>query len=933
MKSKLKNYGNTRQLILFLCLITIQFNMFRVQAQSAIHITNLRTEYRNNPVGIDVLQPRLSWETVSDERNVMQTAYRIRASLSSEGLATGEPVSWDTGKKLSDQSVHIPYSGPALESGQKIWWQVKIWDNHGRESEWSDIASWEMGLLDEKDWRASWIEPDIHENDSVSNPCPFLRKEFKLKGNVKDAKIYVTCHGLYQLSLNGAKVSDQLFTPGWTSYHNRLQYHVYDVTGQVQQGRNAIGAILGDGWYRGNMAFQGNRNLYGNKVALLLQLKVTYEDGSEEYILSDHTWKAATGPVLQSDIYNGEVYDARLESDGWDRAGFNDKAWSGVIIKEYNKDNLIAVEGPAVRITQTIKPVSKIITPKGELVFDLGQNIVGWVQFRLKGEAGTRITLKHAEVLDRKGNFYTDNLREAKAEDIYIFKGEGTETFEPHFTFHGFRYVSVEDYSGEISPDDILGMVIHSDMTPSGSFECSDSLINRLQKNIQWGLRGNFLDVPTDCPQRDERLGWSGDAQAFAPTACFNMDAASFYTKWLKDIAADQLENGAVPDVIPDVLNIRGQGGWSGKPAWAASTGWADACVIIPWHMYLIYGDERILEEQYASMAEWIRYMEKRAGEDFLWTGDEHYGDWLSFATTRSDYPGATTDKDMIATAYFYYSTSQLHKIAVILDRKQDAEGYAALKENIKQAFQKEFITPNGRMSSNTQTAYVLALAFDLVPEHLKANAARRLAEDVRKFGHITTGFLGTPLISHILTETGYPDLAYMLLFRKNYPSWLYPVTMGATTIWERWDGIKPDGTFQDVGMNSFNHYAYGAVGNWLYSKVAGISFDPEFPGYKHFIIKPYLDDRLTYARAAYHSVYGKIKSHWEINATQLKLHVTIPVNTTAVIELPAKNITDITEGRIPVSELNEIIVKGITDGRVILYLGSGTYDFEAKLN
>ncbi|MBN2213842.1 MAG: family 78 glycoside hydrolase catalytic domain [Bacteroidales bacterium] len=911
-------------------IVSLQILLFSVQGQSTPGVVNLRTEYKTNPVGIDEMHPGLSWEVVSDERSVMQTAYQIWASLSPDGLKSDKSLYWNTGKKLSEQSVHIPYAGTELKSGQRIWWKVKIWDNKGRESDWSEPAFWEMGLLNESDWKASWIEPDIQEDVSVSTPCPFLRKEFRLKKNIRQARIYVTCHGLYQLNLNGEKVGDQLFTPGWTSYHKRLQYQVYDVTKQVQEGPNAIGVILGDGWYRGYLVWEGNRNLYGDKVALLLHLRVIYEDGSEEYILSNDTWKAATGPILKSDIYNGETYDARLEFNGWDRPGFNDKLWSGVLVKDYSKEILIASEGPAVRITQTIKPIEKIITPKGELVFDLGQNIVGWVQFKLKGAAGTKITLRHAEVLDKDGNFYTDNLRAAKAEDKYIFKGEGLETFEPHFTFHGFRYIQVKDYPDEISPDDISGRVIHSDMTPTGDFECSDTLINRLQKNIQWGLRGNFLDVPTDCPQRDERLGWTGDAQAFAPTACFNMDAASFYTRWMKDFIADQNADGAVPWVVPMVVGGGAGTGWSEG---YGATGWADAAVIIPWTVYQTYGDARILETQYESMKAWVEFMRKMSGDSYLVNKGFHFGDWLAFATTQSDYPGATTDKDLIATAYFYHSTSLLQKIAGILGKEQDAKDYTELKKKIQNAFQKEFITETGRLASNTQTAYVLALAFDLVPENLKASAARRLADDVRKFGHITTGFLGTPLISHVLTETGYPDLAYMLLFRKKYPSWLYPVTMGATTIWERWDGIKPDGSFQNAGMNSFNHYAYGAVGNWLYTKVAGISIDPEFPGYKHFIIKPYLTDKLYYAQAEYHSVYGDIKSQWDRKNDRLKLHIVIPANTTANIELPVRDITDITEGRTPISELSEIIVKGITDNRVILYLGSGTYDFEAKIN
>jgi len=465
-------------------------------------------------------------------------------------------------------------------------------------------------------------------------------------------------------------------------------------------------------------------------------------------------------------------------------------------------------------------------------------------------------------------------------------------------------------------------------MPATGYFECSDSLINRLQKNIQWGLRGNFLDVPTDCPQRDERMGWTGDAQVFAPTACFNMDAAAFYTKWMKDFTADQLADGSVPWVVPMVIKGGGGTGWSDG---YGATGWADAAIIIPWTIYRIYGDKRILETQYESMKAWVEFMRRQAGSTYLFNKGFHFGDWLAYATTQSDYPGATTDKDLIATAYFYYSTSLLHKIAALIGKSDDAEGYGVLKQHIREAFQKEYITPNGRLSSNTQTAYVLALAFGLIPDDLKENAAKRLAEDVRKFGHITTGFLGTPLICQVLTENGYADLAYMLLFRKEYPSWLYPVTMGATTIWERWDGIKPDGTFQDTGMNSFNHYAYGAVGNWLYSTVTGINPDSVIPGYKKIIIKPYVNERLTYAWAEYHSVYGKIVSYWERKDNVLIINISVPANTSAVFEIPAKNIENIYENGIPVSEINYLTVKGKMENRILIEGGSGDYKFEVR--
>ncbi|MFC1782489.1 alpha-L-rhamnosidase C-terminal domain-containing protein, partial [Planctomycetota bacterium] len=467
------------------------------------------------------------------------------------------------------------------------------------------------------------------------------------------------------------------------------------------------------------------------------------------------------------------------------------------------------------------------------------------------------------------------------------------------------------------SLDNLIGIVIHSDMTVTGSFECSNPMINQLQHNIQWGQKGNFLDVPTDCPQRDERMGWTGDAQVFARTACFNMDAASFYTKWLKDLAADQNENGAIPHVVPDVLNNGG------------SAAWADAGVIVPWTVYLCYSDKRILAEQYESMKAWVGYIQKQAGEDFLWNIGSHYGDWLAFNTTRSDYPGATTDKDLIATAYFAYSTSLLQKIAQILDKENDAEKYILLRENIKNAFQKEFVTPNGRLASNTQTAYSLALAFDLLPDLLIEKAARRLADDVREFRHITTGFVGTPLICQVLSDHGYTDLAYMLLNRRRYPSWLYPITKGATTIWERWDGIKPDDTFQDPGMNSFNHYAYGAIGAWLYQVVAGIDIDESNPGYKHTLIRPHPDGGLTHARASFHSMYGKIESSWEVAEENFQLIVEIPPNTYATVVLPYVKLEEVRESGKFLENTPEIKQFYQESDSVIVKLGSGRYRFE----
>ncbi len=893
-----------------------------------MNVRNLRTEYKINPLGIANLNPRLSWRLDTEKENSLQTAYRIKVASTPEALKRNQLV-WDSGVVSSDRSVFVEYQGPQLVSGQRLYWQVTVWDNQGNQATSGETAYWEMGLLTSGEWKAAWITPGWEEVTSQSNPCPFFRKEFDVKKRVAKARMYASALGLYELYLNGEKLGKDYFNPGWTTYSKRIQYQVYDLTALLKQGRNALGAIVGDGWYRGFFGFQGERNLYGNKAGLITQLEINYEDGSKEWILSDPSWKSGKGPLLKSEIYHGEFYDARLEIPGWAEPGFDDSKWEKVTTLNQSNEVLVPTEGEPVRITETLKPVKKFVTPRGELVFDFGQNLVGWVRFRLKGERGQSIVLHHAEVLDQEGNFYTDNLRVAKAEDVYIFKGEGIEEYEPRFTFHGFRYLRVSEYPGEISLDDVEGRVVHSDMEKIGEFECSDPLINRLQQNIQWGLRGNFLDVPTDCPQRDERMGWTGDAQAFAPTACFNMNTGAFFTKWMKDLQLDQKDDGNVPWVVPNVLEGGGGTGWSDG---YGGTGWADAAVIVPWTVYQSYGDIQILENQYESMKAWVEYMIRHSGSRYIFDYGFHFGDWLSFAEYYTynynapdyGYAGAHTEKDLIATAYFYYSTSLMSKIASLLGRNEDSERYAGLLPRIKEAFHREFITPNGRLVSGTQTAYVLALGFDLIPEEEREAMAKRLADDVRYFGHLTTGFLGTPLLCRVLSDNGYPDLAYQLLFNKRYPSWLYPVTMGATTIWERWDGIKPDGSFQTVGMNSFNHYAYGAVGQWLYSTVAGLNIDSSKPGYKHSIIRPCPTRRLNYAKASLQTMYGLLLSSWEIKGDDIIYKFRIPSNTTATIYLEAEKISYSQKAQ----DLSGI--KKMGDKQFVIEAGSGSWEFVA---
>jgi alpha-L-rhamnosidase len=841
----------------------------------------LTCEYKTNPI-IDELGPRFAWKYQAGLQDMMQSAYQVQVAGSARDLVRERRLIWDSQKVFTEQAAHVEYGGPQLEARGVYSWRVRGWDQDGNEGNWSDPSYWEMGLLDSSDWQAEWIGPSWAESVEQPNPAPMLRHEFILKKNIVKARLYITARGLYSAYINGNRVGDQLFTPGWTSYHKRLQYQVFDVKELLSAGENCLGVMLGDGWYRGEFGFDGSMNVYGDEVALLCQLEVEYRSGRKDVIKSDKTWQGTTGPIRMSSLYDGEVYDARLEQLGWATAGFNDSGWQEVKLSVGNRSNLMTSEGvPVKRITE-LRPIDIFNTPNGEVVVDMGQNMVGWMQIKVAGTAGDTITLRHAEVLDKDGNFYIDNLRAAAQQVQYICKGSGVETYEPHFTFQGFRYVSVEGYPGELTKNALKGIVIHSDMEMTGQFTCSNQMLNQLQSNIQWGQRGNFLDVPTDCPQRDERMGWTGDAQAFAPTACFNFNTAAFYTRWLQDLAADQRSDGAVPFVVPNVL---GEGA-------AGSTGWADAATIVPWTLYLKFGDKRILERQYQSMKAWILYLEQLSGDNLLVQDGFHFGDWLFFIhpTDWNAKPGHT-DIDFIATAFFYHSSEIMMKTAVLLGESDDVEYFADLLSRIKTSFQSEFVTPNGRLSPHSQTAYALALRFGLLEESQKTLAAEYLKKDIesRQY-HLSTGFLGTPHLPHVLSENGMTDVAYRLLLQESYPSWLYPLTQGATTIWERWDGIKPDGSFQTPQMNSFNHYAYGAIGDWMYSVMAGLRHDESNPGYKHIIYQPHPTSLLDSVQVIYESLNGQIMAGWKISEDSIEYRLNVPPNTMATVILPASD-------------------------------------------
>ncbi|SEB06576.1 glycoside hydrolase family 78 protein [Pedobacter hartonius] len=859
-------------------LAVVCFLLFTNTLTAQVDVVNLLTENQKEPNNIDIRKPRFSWQLAEKSgKPVLQQAYEIEVDTADVKNGKAAAI-WTSGKVPSLQSIYVPYGGSPLRSGQMYSWKVRVWSNDGKPSAWSQPVSWKMALLSTTDWQAKWISPA--EKNAVNDPAPLLRTDFSLNREIAEATAYITSHGFYEANINGQKVGNAYLTPGWTSYNKRLQYQVYDVTGLMKQGANAIGVALGSGWYRSPLGPDHPRpDFYGKEVALLLQIKVTYRDGSVQMIVSDENWRSSTGALRFAEIYDGCTIDTRKEQKGWLTSGYNSADWQPVKVNTYPKTNLVATYNEPVTKHETFKPLKVITTPSGEKVIDFGQNLVGWVSLNIKGRAGDSIKVSHAEVLDKAGNFYTENLRSAKAQNIYILKDNDKHVFEPQFTWQGFRYVKIEGLKGDLNPDDFTAVTIYSDMRTTGSFKCSNPMLNQLQHNIQWGQKGNFLDVPTDCPQRDERLGWTGDAQVFAHTAAFNMDVHNFFTKWLKDVAADQYPSGSIPYIIPDIFT-------DGKNEVGGSSGWGDVTAIVPWNMYLAYGDRQILADQFPSMKAWVGYITKQSKRD-LWVSGNHFGDWLFYSLNNDrDGTSAITNKYLIAQCFYAYSLQILINSAKILNKKTDEIYYSQLLKKIKDAFVKEYVTPNGLISSDTQTAYALALEFDMLPVSLRQQAADRLAKNIAGYGnHLTTGFLGTPYLCDALTRFGHADVAYKLLLQESYPSWLYPIKQGATTIWERWDGIKTDGTFEEASMNSYNHYAYGAIGDWIYQNIAGIQAAE--PGYKKILIKPLLGGKLTWAEASYDCPYGQIKSRWEIADQKLELNVTIPQNTTADVFVP----------------------------------------------
>jgi alpha-L-rhamnosidase len=1076
---------------------------------SDLRLVNLRCEYQQNPPGIDELLPRLSWnlQAASDKRELRQSAYHILVSSTPEKLAKEQGDLWDSGRVESDRQLHIIYAGKPLTSRMQCFWKVRVWNQNGRQSKWSQPSAWTMSLLKTSDWQAKWIadansvveknvygplngyqcefaksadtakwvtidlgkpqsfdavklfparpydwtpdtpgflfpvrfkietamnadfsdakvvldrtakdEPNPDTNaplyrfasatgqfvrltvtkfglrdgenfafalaeiqvlngenniaklakvsaqdsvetgqwakvnltdgvltavkprDNESLPASMVHKSFQINHPIKRATAYASALGLYELRLNGQRVGEKLLTPEWTSYRKHVQYQVYDVTALLCQGENAASALLGEGWYAGRLMITG-RFAYGTHPRFLLQLEIEFTDGQRQTIITDNSWRTTTdGPIRSAGIYDGEVYDARKETKGWDTAGFDASLWQTARAFDINSPRLVGQRNEPIQVTKELAPV-KMTEPKpGVFVFDFGQNMVGWCRVKAVGAAGKTVTIRHAEMLNDDGTIYTANLRTALQTDSYTPAADGNFVFEPHFTYHGFRYVELTGLTESPTNESILGRVFHSSSPIVGSFECSDSSLNRLMQNIQWTQRSNMMSVPTDCPQRDERLGWMGDIQSFAQTAAFNMDMAAFFSKSAQDMRDDQASDGRFSDFAPNQSDssIPGSNGNGWTNAFSGAPAWADAGVIVPWRAYQNYADIRLLEQHFEAARKWVDYIHNQ-NPNLIWERfrNNDYGDWLNGDTIKKQegWPegGAAIPSVVFATAFFAHSTELVAKMAELLGRSEDAYRYGRLSNQIKSVFNQRYVKPDGRIEGDTQSGYALALSFNLLPENLRSKAAQYLVENIRKYNtRLSTGIQTTPRAMLELSNNGYSDVAWQLITNRTFPSWLYMIDNGATTIWERWDGYVKGRGFQDAGMNSFNHWALGAVGEWMWRNIAGLNPDDSQPGWKHFSIAPKPGGGVTWAKCEYQSIRGPIAVSWSLDKERIVLKVSIPPNTTAAVYVPTSQPNAVTESGLPIEQAKGVKFIHAEKETAVYEIGSGSYVFEA---
>ncbi|MET8983159.1 family 78 glycoside hydrolase catalytic domain [Streptomyces sp. NPDC004539] len=845
-------------------------------------------EHHREPLGIGESSPRLSWKTTAPA-GWTQSGYQIEATRD-DGTHRTE---WVT----SPDSVLVPWHLAPLASREICEIRVRVRGTDRSVGTWSPPLRVETGLLAPADWTARAVSPRQEPEERWSallgadRRPPLLRREFTVDAEVERARLYVTAHGLYEIEINGRRVGDHTLAPGWTSYAHRLRYQTHDVTDHLRAGANAIGAWLADGWYRGRLGFGGGHaDLYGERVALLAQLEIVHHDGTVTVVATDTSWRAGQGPILSSGLLDGETYDARAEPSGWSRPGFDDAGWSPVDLVDRDPATLVAPTGPPVRRTQEIPPASVTRLDGDRLLVDFGQNLVGRVRFTTAGPAGHTVTVRHAEVL-QDGELCVRPLRDAVSTDRYTLRGGGPETWEPRFTIHGFRYAEITGWGHGDPYRDVVARVHHTDMARTGWFTCSNEQVNRLHENVVWSLRGNFVDIPTDCPQRDERLGWTGDIQIFAPTAAFLYDCHGMLASWLRDVAVEQHEDGTVPWYVPEI-----PGGEQWTPA-RPGAGWGDVVALTPWDLYRASGDTGLLAAQYDGARRWVDLITTLADEAGLWRHGYQLGDWLDPFAPPQDPGAGRTDRHLIASAYYARSLHQVARTAEVLGREDERRHYDGLARHVRQAFTDAYLLPDGRMTSDTQTAYAVALQFGLLPDApTRAAAGRRLAGLVAEGGHtIQTGFIGTPLVAPALSATGHDDTAYSLLLQQDCPSWLYALKHDATTIWERWDSMLPDGTVNPGEMTSFNHYALGAIARWLHTTVAGLVANA--PGYRDIVFRPRPGGGLTWARAAHESPYGRVAIRWELREAELVVETTVPTGATGRIEWPDGGVTDLPTG------------------------------------
>ena len=910
-------------------ILLIGFLLSVQQFYAQVSVKKLRCEMLVNPLGIDIKEPRLSWQLNSDQRNVQQTAYEIIVSSSKEKLSKNEADVWGSGRVNSSQSIHIRYTGKQLQTGKEYFWKVKSITNKG-ETTWSDPAYWTMGLLNKSDWKAKWIGYDKASSwDSITQwsrlSARYLRKQFQSNTAIKRATIYISGLGLYELYLNGQRIGDQVLAPNPTDYRKTFFYNTHDVTRQIKDGNNAIATVLGNGRFftmRQNYKPQ-KHNTFGYPK-LLLQLEIEYVDGSKKVILSDETWKLnVDGPIRTNNEYDGEEYDATKEFPGWNNFGYDDSKWIKPQLVAAPPGKLMAQMSEPMKVMKVINPVSIKPASNGKYILDMGQNFAGWVQIKVQGKKGQKVQLRFAESLKNDGEIFTANLRDAKVTDIYTLKGNAIETWQPSFVYHGFRYVEVTGFPGTPTLNDFEGKLIYDAFETTGSFNTSNSVINGIYRNAWWGIASNYKGMPVDCPQRNERQPWLGDRVIGAMGETYLFDNAKHYAKWMQDIEDSQTAEGAIPDVAPAFWNY-----YSDDVTWPA------AFITISNHLYNQFGDITPIQRHYSSMKKWMEYMKRKYMTNYIVTRDK-YGDWCmppeSPTLIHAKDPARLTDGKLIATAYYHKMLSYLQRFAGLLNKKEDARSFGLLMDSIKTAFNKTFYNTDKKYySNNTVTANLLPLYFGIVPDSLKHSLFERIREKivVENRGHTSTGLIGSQWVMRTLSDYGNTDLAYQLTTNTTYPSWGYMVANGATTIWELWNGNTAD-----PGMNSQNHVMLlGDLLTWYYENLAGIRSDKTEVAFKRIIMKPNLPTGLDFVNASYNSMHGLIKSEWNKNAGQFEWNVSIPANSSAIIHVPARSLAELMESGSDILKAEGVQSVKFENGVAVVQVGSGQYKFSSKL-